>query len=582
VTGWAVWRLAPALRWYVISVVAIAVAVAGAAVEWTSWRARDVVVFAVLACFGALAIELTRRVTEPAGLIKDVHGIWQIPMALLLPPVYCLAAPAITFTLLQVRVHRTIAHRQVFSAAAGGLSLAAASAVFHVAAMPASRPPLWLLAAAVTALVWLGVNKALVMTAGWLSDRTVSVRDRVFSREPLINDACELTTGVLLAGALAGVGALLLLLPALPLVIVLQRAFRHAQLVSAARIDAGTGLLNAAAWREEAVVQLAQAQRTGAAVAVALADLDHCRAVNDMHGWQAGDAVLSSVAATLRAGLRTYDLVGRFGADEFAIFLPATTAAEALQVTDRLRRSLAAQTTPTGTGHPPVHVTMSIGIAATSDPGSRDLTDLLWAAEEALRQAKTAGRDRVCLSADSSGGDVPGPGGGPEVESPVSSPEEIAAAWRELGTQLATSRTEAGLTQLELAELAGYGRSTIANAESGQARSAELWASLDRALRAGGRLVDARARIEASVAAARQQAKRQAWVERAEAAGRPVAGAIPEAGARAVQDSACPGCGMPLAVTTQVIATVIPQITGPEPAAAADDPLGGHLGRGRR
>gem|GEM_PF-972933 len=570
-TSWEVWRLPLALRWYVAGVVVVAAAVAGAAAARTSWRPGDAVLFTALACFGAVALELTRRVSEPAGLIKDVHGIWQLPMVLLLPPVYSLIAPVITFTLLQARTHRTIAHRQVFSAAAAGLSLAAASAVFHVAAMPASRPALWLLAAGGTAVVWTAASKTLVMTAVWLSDRTVSVRDRLLTREPLLNDMCEIATGVLLAGALAGVGALLLL-PALPLVIILQRAFRHAQLVSAARIDAGTGLLNAAAWREEAAVQLAQAQRTGAAVAVALADLDHCRAVNDTHGWQAGDAVLSAVAATLRVGLRPYDLIGRLGADEFAILLPDTTAGEAFLVGDRLRRTLAAQTTPTGPGRQPVHVTMSIGIAGASDPGSRDLTDLLWAAEEALRQAKTAGRDRVCLSAGSAGDDEPGPGGGPEVEGPASSSEDIATARRELGIQLASLRTQAGLTQLELARRAGYSRSAIANAESGQAMSASFWARADRAVGAGGRLADVHARIEASIAAAKRQADRQAWVERDEAAGSGAAGAIPENGARAVQDSACPRCGLPLTVTTQVVATVIPQITEADRGSAVPDP----------
>jgi diguanylate cyclase (GGDEF)-like protein len=571
VTGWEVWRLPAALRWYVTGVVVAAAAAAGATAAWTSWRPGDAVLFAAMACFGAVALELTRRVTEPAGLIKDVHGIWQLPMMLLLPPVYSLIAPVITFTLLQARTRRTIAHRQVFSAAAAGLSLAAASAVFHAVAVPASRAPLWLVAAGGTAVVWSAVSKALVMTAVWLSDRTVSVRDRLFSREPLINDLCEIATGVLLAGALAGVGVLLLL-PALPLVIILQRAFRHGQLVSAARIDADTGLLNAAAWRAEAAVQLAQAQRTGVPVAVALADLDHFQAVNDTHGWQAGDAVLGAVARTLHTGLRTYDLVSRFGADKFVIFLPGTTAGEALQVTDRLRRTVAAQTTPTGPGRQPVHVTVSIGVAATSYPGSRDLTDLLAAATGALWQAKQAGRDRVCLSADSGGVDQADPGSGPGVEGPVSSPEDIAAAWRALGTQLATLRDEAGLTQLELAKLAGYSRSRVANAESGQARSAGLWAGLDHALRAGGHLVEARARIEASVAAARQQAKRQAWVERAEAAGPGVAGAIPEDGTRAVQDSACPGCGLPLVVATQVIATVIPRISEADLGSAIPDP----------
>ena len=132
-TGWALWRLPPALRWYVTGVIAAGFAATLTAVALTSWHAHDMWLFAALACFGVAAVELTRGTSVPAGLIKDVYGVWQLPIALLLPPVYCLAAPIATFAMLQLRTRRTVAHRQVFSAAASGLSLAAASAVFHAA-----------------------------------------------------------------------------------------------------------------------------------------------------------------------------------------------------------------------------------------------------------------------------------------------------------------------------------------------------------------------------------------------------------------------------------------------------------------
>ncbi|HEY1918994.1 MAG TPA: diguanylate cyclase [Streptosporangiaceae bacterium] len=539
-----------------------AATVTGLAVWKAVWRPSDVLLFAALAAFGAAAMELTRRNTEPAGLIKDVYGIWQIPMALLLPPVYCLAAPVVTYTLLQLRTHRTIAHRQVFSAATSALSLGVASLTFHAVHAHASMPLLWLVAAAGTAVEWSVATTVLITVAVWLSDRTLSVRDRLLSREALLNDGCEIATGVLIAGALAGVG-MVLLLPALPLVIILQRSFRHTQLQSAVRLDADTGLLTPAAWRAESAVHLAHARRTGDPIAVALADLDHCQAITAAHGWQAGDAVLGMVAHTLRAGLRASDLIGRIGGEEFAILLPATTAAEALEVGDRLRRSLAAQTTPAPPDGPPVHVTISIGIAATADPSSRDLTDLLAAADAALSQAKDSGRDRVCLSPDPAAQE-PDPEADQDGAAAVSGPDEIAAARRELGTQLSAWRAKAKLTQQELGRRVGYSRSTVANAETGQSKSAAFWTAMDRAVGAGGSLTAASARIEASVTAARRQATRRAWVARAQTAGQDVVAGIPQDGDLAVQDSSCPRCGEPLTVTTRVIATVIPQAAAAE------------------
>src|SRR5581483_8366703 len=92
IRGWALWQLPARLRWYILAVIVSTVAAAGTIAALTRWQADDVTLFAALVCFGAAAVELTKSTGEPRGLIKDVHGIWQLPIALLLPPVYCLAA----------------------------------------------------------------------------------------------------------------------------------------------------------------------------------------------------------------------------------------------------------------------------------------------------------------------------------------------------------------------------------------------------------------------------------------------------------------------------------------------------------
>ena len=137
---------------------------------------------------------------------------------------------------------------------------------------------------------------------------------------------------------------------ALPLVALLHRSFRHAQLVDASRIDAKTGLLNAGTWLREARLETARAARTRTPLAVAIADIDHFKNVNDTFGHLAGDAVLAALASALNALLREADLTGRFGGEEFCILLPGTDAAEARQITERLREKISRIATPVPAG----------------------------------------------------------------------------------------------------------------------------------------------------------------------------------------------------------------------------------------
>jgi diguanylate cyclase (GGDEF)-like protein len=122
----------------------------------------------------------------------------------------------------------------------------------------------------------------------------------------------------------------------------------------------------------------------------------------------AGDKALKGIARTFRIFLREYDLVGRFGGEEFAVLLPHTKALDAYGIAERIREHIAG--TPLDVAdfpeQGPVRVTVSMGVAAlganwnTSTGGQ--LTDLLAAADRALYQAKRAGRDQVCVITDNS------------------------------------------------------------------------------------------------------------------------------------------------------------------------------------
>jgi GGDEF domain-containing protein len=516
---WTVWELNPPLRWYVLGVIAAAAAAAGWAAALTSWRSHDLLLFALLTCFGALTVEVGRRTAErePAGHMKEVYAAWLLPVAFLLPPVYGLAASMITVFLLQIRVRRTIVHRRVFSGSASGVTLAAASVTFHALPVTSARPVLWLLAAAGISALWMVASQALVITAVWLSDPLVSARRQLLTRDALTNDACELAAGTLIACAIIGFG-LVVLVPAFPLVVVLQRVFRDAQLQGGARVDAQTGLLTAVTWRAEAEVQLALAQaQRNTPLAVGIIRL----------GLGPGAGLLAA-ASTIRSGLRSYDRLGRWREQEIIFVLPATRADEAQRIAGRLRASLARSPGTVGTA-------VDIGMATTAAPGKIDLNELLAVADEALDQARQAGPGQICLASATADD--------PAQAAPAL--EDVDGFRRALGAHLAAARERAGLTQTQLAVVISqygrrYARSTIANAERGRGSlSAAFWAACDRALQTSGALSAQYAQI----------VSQQALQARTGNADADTSTTALLDGAAYLTGPACPGCGLLLQIT---------------------------------
>jgi len=136
--------------------------------------------------------------------------------------------------------------------------------------------------------------------------------------------------------------------------------------------------------------ELQRCARLGQTLCICLADIDHFKAVNDLHGHLAGDTVLKNVAACLRPQLRGIDELGRFGGEEFMVLLPGIALAQAQACAERLRRSVAELAAPQGTD---ACVTISIGVAEFA-PGE-PATSLMERADQALYRAKSAGRNRV-------------------------------------------------------------------------------------------------------------------------------------------------------------------------------------------
>jgi len=177
----------------------------------------------------------------------------------------------------------------------------------------------------------------------------------------------------------------------------------HAELITAretlreqASTDPLTGLANRRTILEVLDRELARCRRSGGVCSVAMVDLDHFKAVNDTYGHSAGDAVLRQAASTMRATLRPYDLLGRYGGEEFVVVLPGCDAAGAGAAAERLRASMAA--TAIAVAEVSLRVTCSLGVAVGATENSWERDRLLSTADAALYRAKEQGRDRVVVA----------------------------------------------------------------------------------------------------------------------------------------------------------------------------------------
>lgn len=172
-----------------------------------------------------------------------------------------------------------------------------------------------------------------------------------------------------------------------------KRKLIEKELQLQATTDPLTGILNRRAFFDKAGRELLRSIRYHRKVSVLMLDIDHFKTFNDTYGHQGGDEVLKQFAKEAATPLRTSDLIGRIGGEEFAIVLPETDGEKALKIAERIRQLI--QKLDVIIAQQPAHPTVSIGVSEVQYQ-EKDISAALNRADIALYQAKDSGRNRVC------------------------------------------------------------------------------------------------------------------------------------------------------------------------------------------
>ncbi|SHG69954.1 two-component system, chemotaxis family, response regulator CheY [Thermosyntropha lipolytica DSM 11003] len=162
-----------------------------------------------------------------------------------------------------------------------------------------------------------------------------------------------------------------------------------------ARTDYLTGVLNRRAFMERLAEEIARMKREGKPLGIIIADIDFFKRVNDRYGHQAGDMVLKDFARSLKKACREYDLVGRYGGEEFIICLPGCDRENTFKTAERMRKVVELTPSYIEDIKKDIFITASFGVTSLEPGEEKRVDDLIKEADEALYKAKRTGRNRV-------------------------------------------------------------------------------------------------------------------------------------------------------------------------------------------
>jgi diguanylate cyclase (GGDEF)-like protein/putative nucleotidyltransferase with HDIG domain len=381
---------------YLTAVAALAAAIAVPQLAELSPSRQDWVEFVLLA--GAAAVAQLFVVKTPHDQSYHTSIVFVMPAVFLLPLelVVLMAVVQHVPEWLKVRYPWFI---QSFNICNHTTNLVAAwaTAEFVLGAWPGGEKASIAVAGLAASAVYVASNHILLGVMLKLGRGHGFRETGLFSLESLTTDLVLAGLGILLA-VLWSDNPWLIPAVVAPLILI-HRSLSVPALQEEARVDPKTGLYNARHFTAQLREELARAERFDRPMSIVMADLDLLRDINNSYGHLAGDAVLKGIATIFMNQLRHYDVPARFGGEEFAILLPETAPEQALEIAERIRRTVSETQFDVETSSEPIHATVSLGVAGYPKHGS-DANELIHQADLAVYRAKLQGRNRA-LSASS-------------------------------------------------------------------------------------------------------------------------------------------------------------------------------------
>ena len=207
----------------------------------------------------------------------------------------------------------------------------------------------------------------------------------------LVSGNADLDAGKVILPALVGLESMVFFILLTLGVVLLVIEHISNKLIVLAETDGLTNVLNRRAFMAMLEKACSYANRNGTPLTVVVIDLDHFKRINDTWGHKAGDDVLRSFVAVTSSVVRNEDVIGRLGGEEFCVYLPETSLADAGDVADRIRRACAGNAV--ATGGQVIHYTASIGVARYE---ANEMPDaVIHRADQIMYRAKNLGRNRV-------------------------------------------------------------------------------------------------------------------------------------------------------------------------------------------
>ena len=356
-----------------------------------NWQIKEPFMLAILCILASLALIIKVEGTTDRSHYTFSFIVYGFTFAHLGVP----QAAIVIFVsnLVEYLVNRPPWFIQIFNTACYFIVINAAGLVFGTIDPSLSLTiPIGVLAITLSMAVFTVLNHFVVGIIVWMARGENFKKSGIFDPLPLIIDLTLLCLGAMLV-LIWDYNPYALLLFAFPIYLI-YGTMRVPALERQSETDLKTGLFNHAYFMQHLENELMRANRFDRPLTIIMADLDLLRNINNTYGHLAGDEVLIGIANVLKESVREYDVVARFGGEEFSILMPETTLAQGYERAEVIRRAVEKAEFSIPTSVTPIKATLSLGIA-NRESFDQSGQDIIHNADTALYHSKLKGRNRA-------------------------------------------------------------------------------------------------------------------------------------------------------------------------------------------